>query len=244
MSDAELPQPIYPPGGTTGGVAGASPAGPGHPGYGSTPPAGGGGSGRSTDPRVLIGVAIAAVVLVAGVVFALTRGGDDPDTRVDGAAASTTEPSATTVDSSGPDTSAEEPGPAPADDVRNRAETVAAAQLDSASTDTVTCLADGYEANPTLLDTIEPMTAGVTFDDPGLADEYARILVACATTDELLLEFESLLAAEGVVDPAYTCIIDNLSYFGAPQWQDFISTVLQPAESSYAQQLFADLAYC
>ncbi len=198
----------------------------------------------------MIGIGVAAVVLVAGIVFLVVRSGSGGD---DKAAASTTTERAvpsTTVRAGAvadPDrTTAPPPTSAadPAADLRERAEAVAWQQLDSSSAETDACMADGFAANPTLLDWIEPMADGVTFDDPGLADEFARIVVACATPEELSTEFGNAFAYQGIAEPELGCMMANLDGFEAPQWQDFLSTVLQPAEAAYAEQLFIDLATC
>ncbi|HET8930132.1 MAG TPA: hypothetical protein VFN21_05685 [Acidimicrobiales bacterium] len=259
MSDTDLPQPIYPPGSgaaTPSTGAAPPPAGLGG-GYGGPPGPGGAtgyGSGSAggggMNPKVLIAIGAAVVVIIAGVVFAMTRGGDDGSGKA-GETSTTLERSSASTARDGaigdPKSTTRPPATDPVDtaaDLRGRAESVAALQLDSAGPETVACMADGFEASPTMLDTIEPMDDAVSFTDPSMADEFARIVVSCATYDELLAEFESLLITEGVLEPQLSCVVGNMSSFGAPQWQDFLATVLQPAEASYAEQLFADLAVC
>lgn len=268
MSDAQLPQPIYPPGGGAGAAGPPSGGGGYGGGYGGPPaggpggPAGPGGPGGygsgpgvpgpkkpAVDPRVLIGAGVAAVVLIVVLVVVLTGGGGGDDDQKAGDT-TTAEPSDSTARpgaiGDGPSTTAA-PGTEPADpgsDLQDRAEAVAAIQLDSAGPETVSCMADGFAGSPTLLDTIEPMSDAVSFSDPNLANEFARIVVDCATLDELLVEIETLLVASGIMEPDLSCFIGNLSLFGAPQWQDFIATILQPAESSYAEQLFLELSIC
>ena len=180
------------------------------------------------------------IAAVVGVVIA-TSGNDD--TSASGSTTTTeegtsTERSTTTGSS---DTSTETSGGGT--DTGTDVQTIAEQQVLSAGPSTVSCIASELDAAPDILNQLDGVEFA-TFDDPTQAEQYANIIVDCASVDELTTEFENALSQSGADQASIDCVVANMATFGTTQWVELISTSVQPSQSSYFTQVIQGLAIC
>lgn len=259
MTDPDLPQPIYPPQGPTDGNGGwAAPPGPPAPpaygtsgggpgGYGPTGPAGPSKRpGRSKPP--VAAIAVAALVVVLGVVGVVVskKDSDKPTRKPTATTPARTTPTRDPQKGGGatlptvPRTRAGEDAPTTDNAV---AKSIADRQLAGADPATIECMVGELENAPDVVAQIKDDSV-VSIDDPTVASEYAAMLVGCSNPQELEQMLRGLLTGGGVDPTATECIITNARSFGTTQWEQFITSSVQPSEASYLTQLLNELSTC
>lgn len=223
MNGPELPQPIYP----SGGPPSAGPGGfAGGPSSGAQP-----GGGTPGNKAWLLAAGALAVILVAVLVFVFTNGDDDDDgsalrDRIDnpGGTGGGDNP-----DPSSPGTSPTEPAPGVVEagsGPSDRALRVAAVQIPSTSQAAVSCMAEGFDGAPDVLDIIEAQPDGVALTDGHQADTYAVIVMRCITPTEISTHFSQYLNSAGYDS---FCFDYWVSDYTVEDWEAQLSALVQPA---------------
>lgn len=265
MSDPQLPQPIYPPGG--GGPGGGGPGGPGGGGPGGgwgaptgPPPAGPGGyppsgppagppSGGSWGPpgpgftpapgpakdSGLSRNQIIAIIAAIAIIGGLIAGAIASQDD-DGGDTKTT---AQTSEGGGGNGTG---GGGTGGGAGGSASAVAQEQFQGAATSTIDCIANGLEADGAVLAELTGDADGAVIDDPANAARYGELVANCSNTQELSGLLGMTLTQSGMDGALAQCIAANTQGFGSAQWAEFLAASVQTAEAAYLEGVITDLA--
>lgn len=180
---------------------------------------------------LLAGIAVAILVVVGVVAAIATQSNTGPETGTDTGRGRETTPGTATMPRT--DTT---PGTDVATDAsryRQLAENTFLT-IDYVDPAIIDCLAQGFEAEPDLVDTIAAMPEGeFAFYSSADADTYAGILVNCATAEVLQELATDIASSTGTYNQSsLVCISTGVANYDASTWIWFVSSLVS-AENAY-----------